>query len=287
LLSSFIRASVGDLGHVNRLSHVDARSLGEQAFSPVPLRLSLLKTRLSQRFCVVRSNRLFGRSWSDGLGSFFGHSAPRFARAASRVESASATAAADGDGPDLLDRVVETLEELAEFLAGGAARDAPLYEPSIDRLWDSLGMANVSAHRRGGSLTYCIPNRLGVPMPPPAQSSRSLRSRLPAPMITLWLVSLEEFFGPGGRQATGRQMAGEASEALTRAPPDLLGDTSVPGDRTHPWKGVSVPPLRPGMVSGDTALTPISHQGPELWPSIPQPSHFPFPSRGSTVSGQH
>src|SRR5207245_4501526 len=37
-----------------------------------------------------------------------------------RVESASATAAADGDGSDLLDRVGETLEELAEFLAGGA-----------------------------------------------------------------------------------------------------------------------------------------------------------------------
>src|SRR5262249_8961207 len=47
------------------------------------LRLSLLKIRLSQRSCVVRSDRLFGRSWSDGLGSFFGHSAPRFARAAS------------------------------------------------------------------------------------------------------------------------------------------------------------------------------------------------------------
>src|SRR5439155_4590348 len=45
--------------------------------------LSLLKTRLSQRSCVVRSDRLFGRSWSDGLESFFGHSAPRFARAAS------------------------------------------------------------------------------------------------------------------------------------------------------------------------------------------------------------
>jgi len=45
--------------------------------------LSLLKTRLSQRSCVVRSDRLLGRSWSDGLGSFFGHSAPRFARAAS------------------------------------------------------------------------------------------------------------------------------------------------------------------------------------------------------------
>src|SRR2546430_4865464 len=46
-----------------------------------------------------------------------------------RVESASATAAADGDGPDLLDRGGETLEELAEFLAGGAARDGGAVAP--------------------------------------------------------------------------------------------------------------------------------------------------------------
>src|SRR5947209_130043 len=46
-----------------------------------------------------------------------------------RVESASATAAADGDGPNLLDRVVETLEELAEFLAGGAAGDRGAVAP--------------------------------------------------------------------------------------------------------------------------------------------------------------
>jgi len=53
----------------------------------------------------------------------------RAAAATRRVESASATAAADGDGPDLLDRVVETLEELAEFLAGGAARDGGAVAP--------------------------------------------------------------------------------------------------------------------------------------------------------------
>ena len=45
------------------------------------------------------------------------------------MESAPAKAAADGDGPDLLDRVVETLEELAEFLAGGAARDRGAVAP--------------------------------------------------------------------------------------------------------------------------------------------------------------
>ena len=35
------------------------------------------------------------------------------------------------------------------------------------------------------------------------------------------------------RYATGRQMP-EASEALTRTSPDCLGNTSVPGDCTHP-----------------------------------------------------
>src|SRR5207245_9137542 len=103
--------------------------------------MSLLKTRLSQRSCVVRSDRLFGRhgqmawdpssdiplrgSHAPGVGA--GES--RAAAATRRVESASATAAADGEGPDLLDRGVETLEELAEFLAGGAARDRGAVAP--------------------------------------------------------------------------------------------------------------------------------------------------------------
>src|SRR2546422_9009606 len=47
----------------------------------------------------------------------------RATAATRRVESASATATADGDGPDLLGRAVETLEELAGVFAGGAARD--------------------------------------------------------------------------------------------------------------------------------------------------------------------
>src|SRR5256885_16742633 len=47
----------------------------------------------------------------------------RATAATRRVESASATATADGDGPDLLGRAVETLEELARSFAGGAARD--------------------------------------------------------------------------------------------------------------------------------------------------------------------
>ena len=66
--------------------------------------LSLLKTRLSQRSCVGRSDRLFGRSWSDGLDSSsdipllgshaarVGAGESRAAAATRRVESASATA---------------------------------------------------------------------------------------------------------------------------------------------------------------------------------------------------
>src|SRR5437667_5724136 len=53
----------------------------------------------------------------------------RAAAATRRVESASATATADGDGPDLLGRAVEALEELAEFSAGGAARDCGAVAP--------------------------------------------------------------------------------------------------------------------------------------------------------------
>src|SRR5881296_3308361 len=45
--------------------------------------LSLLKTRLSQRSCVVRTDRLFGRSWSDGWELSLGHREARFARTAS------------------------------------------------------------------------------------------------------------------------------------------------------------------------------------------------------------
>jgi hypothetical protein len=54
------------------------------------------------------------------------------------MESASATATADGDGPDLLGRAVETLEKLAEFFAGGAARDRGAVAPPV--LQALLGM---------------------------------------------------------------------------------------------------------------------------------------------------
>src|SRR5438445_9130190 len=54
----------------------------------------------------------------------------RVAAAALRMEGTSATATADGDGPDLLGRAVEALEEFPEFFAGGAARDCGAVAPS-------------------------------------------------------------------------------------------------------------------------------------------------------------
>src|SRR2546426_623001 len=47
---------------------------------------------------------------------------PRASAATRRVEGAPAAARADGCGPDVLARAVLALEELAEFVAGGAAR---------------------------------------------------------------------------------------------------------------------------------------------------------------------
>jgi len=47
----------------------------------------------------------------------------RAAAASRRVESASAAAAADGDGPDLLGFPIETVDGLAAFAAGSAAGD--------------------------------------------------------------------------------------------------------------------------------------------------------------------
>ena len=86
---------------------------------------------------------------------FRGSHAPRVgaresrpAAATGRVESASATAAADGDGPDLLDRAVETLEELAEFLAGGAAGDRGAVAPP--ELQVLLGMEESAPMGRPG-----------------------------------------------------------------------------------------------------------------------------------------
>src|SRR5438094_8400635 len=64
---------------------------------------------------------------------------PGAAAATRGMEGARAPAAADGDGPDLLGRAVETVEELAEFFAGGAARDRGAVAPP--RFQAVLGMA--------------------------------------------------------------------------------------------------------------------------------------------------
>ena len=42
--------------------------------------VSFLKSRPSRLSCVLRTDPLFGRSWSDGLGFSFGPYDPRFAR---------------------------------------------------------------------------------------------------------------------------------------------------------------------------------------------------------------
>src|SRR5438094_6520831 len=54
----------------------------------------------------------------------------RASAAAGRVEGAPAAAAAHGDGPDVLGRAGEALEELAEFAADGAARDRGRLAPA-------------------------------------------------------------------------------------------------------------------------------------------------------------
>src|SRR5207245_7993901 len=52
------------------------------------------------------------------------------AAATRHLEGAAATAAADGDGPDLLGSAVETVDELAAFAAGGSARDGGRLAPA-------------------------------------------------------------------------------------------------------------------------------------------------------------
>src|SRR5437762_13109070 len=64
-----IRAVDEFVAHYNRARN--HQGLGNRLIAagsgPLVGTLSLLKTRLLQRSCVVRSDRLFGWSWSDGL----------------------------------------------------------------------------------------------------------------------------------------------------------------------------------------------------------------------------
>src|SRR5438445_10198593 len=96
----------------------------------------------------------------------------RAAAATLHMEGTSATATADGDGPDLLGGAVKALEELAIFSAGGAARDRGAVAPSglqallgveestptgAARDWDGSAGSHSADEPRQSSLG-CTPN---------------------------------------------------------------------------------------------------------------------------------
>src|SRR5947208_14126010 len=70
--------------------------------------------------CDPRSDTAVHDSHAAGVGA----GEPRTPTTSRRVEGAPAAPTADGDGPALLGRAGEAVEELAEFSAGGAARDS-------------------------------------------------------------------------------------------------------------------------------------------------------------------
>src|SRR5467141_385692 len=76
--------------------------------------------------CDPRSDTAVHDSHAAGVGA----GEPRTPTTSRRVEGAPAAPTADGDGPALLGRAVEAVEELAEFSAGGAARDSGALAPS-------------------------------------------------------------------------------------------------------------------------------------------------------------
>src|SRR5437867_2425646 len=76
--------------------------------------------------CDPRSDTAVHDSHAAGVGA----GEPRTPTTSRRVEGAPAAPTADGDGPALLGRAVEAVEELAEFSAGGAARDRGAVAPS-------------------------------------------------------------------------------------------------------------------------------------------------------------
>src|SRR5205809_7670430 len=76
--------------------------------------------------CDPRADSGVHDSHAAGVGA----GEPRTPTTSRRVEGAPAAPTADGDGPALLGRAVEAVEELAEFSAGGAARDRGAVAPS-------------------------------------------------------------------------------------------------------------------------------------------------------------
>ena len=85
-----------------------------------------LLTGYGEMACEPRSDTAVHDSHAAGVGA----GEPRTATTSRRVEGAPAAPTADGDGPALLGRAVEAVEELAEFSAGGAARDRGAVAPS-------------------------------------------------------------------------------------------------------------------------------------------------------------
>src|SRR5438876_8002464 len=76
--------------------------------------------------CDPRSDTAVHDSHAGGVGA----GEPRTPTTSRRVEGAPAAPTADGDGPAVLGRAVEAVEELAEVSAGGAARDRGAVAPS-------------------------------------------------------------------------------------------------------------------------------------------------------------
>jgi hypothetical protein len=59
-----------------------ATAVAKSTAASIPV-VSLLQSRPSRFICILRTDPVFGRSWSDGLGSSLGHCGPLFARSAS------------------------------------------------------------------------------------------------------------------------------------------------------------------------------------------------------------
>src|SRR2546426_8806133 len=144
--------------------------------------VSFLKSRPSQLSCVLLTDPLFGRSWSDGLGSSLGHCDPLFARTGSwrrrtsrfdstcRVEGGPAAATADGYGPHLLARALEALEGLAEFVAGGAAREPGRLGPA--GVYGPLGVGGSTPERAAPDHGGTPRVDFGAPPPKPVRVVR-------------------------------------------------------------------------------------------------------------------
>jgi hypothetical protein len=111
-------------------------------------KVSLLKTRPRRlSSCGLRTDPLLDRhgqmvldrSWDTAVGGAHaagvGTREPRTSAATRRVEGSPVAAATDEDGPNLLGSAIETVDELAAFVAAGSAGDrGPLAPGRISTL---------------------------------------------------------------------------------------------------------------------------------------------------------